>query len=314
VSEDRIRVSAVLSIHNRGALLGRALSGYLWQTMPPEQWEIILVDDMSTEDLHRVYQPHLGRMNIRHVRIDHTRHPAFGRRNPGWAGGDAFQNWYHTPAISINVGVALARGAVVCLCHPEILHAPANFERAAGILAASKLFVFGQTYLGTQEMNRTLDAMGEGWTAPGWDGFLRKMGGDAVPRFRSNELYWYTSFLPRAAATAVGGVDFEFLGGASGEDDDFKDRVGLEGYPAKLFTSIEGFHQDHSHEGEAHRRRDTAHWERGLKHNRAILHARRGGSAPHPRPANQDCDWTARQCIVEDVCYSVGGRLLVGPP
>ena len=291
-------VSVALSIHNRSRLLARALAGYAAQSMPARDFEIILVDDQSTEDLSKVLEPWRGKLNIVHVRIDHTRHPSFRARNPEWKAGDAFENWFHTPAISTNVGISMARGKVLCLCHPEILHAPWNLERAWTILEGGEKqrYLFGLTYLGTQTMNALLDADPD-WTRHTWPVFIDRMGGAEVPRFRSNELYWYTSFLPKVAAKIVRGVDFRYLDGVAGEDDDFKHRVETAGWRPVFESRVEGFHQDHTNETERHRRRDTPEWESALARNRAILDLRRKEKFL-PFEANAGTDWTAMDTVV----------------
>ncbi len=299
-------VSAVLSIHNRSVLFRRALLGYLWQTMPKDDWEIVLVDDMSTEDLTETYQGLIGHINIKHVKMDHTRHPIWKARNPKGK-EEAFENWYHTPAVSTNIGFSLAQGQVICLCHPEIIHAPDNFKKAAEVLKKDKIFLFGKTMLGTQAMNKWL-GNNPTWSSFGWYGLLGKLYGieNKLDSFRDNELYWYTSFLRREAAEKIGGVDFDYLNGVAGEDDDFKERMMFAGYPPKLIQEVQGFHQDHSDEKEKHRQRESQFWKDGLAHNRQILRMRK--ELGFPKVANRGFDWTGKECIVDIREYYIGKR------
>lgn len=299
-----IQVSAVLSIHNRSVLFKRALDGYLWQTLPPDKWEIILLDDMSTEDLRETYQHLLGKINLRHIMVDHTRHPVFKQRNPDWVKGQP-ASWYHTPAITLNLGFYLARGPVLCICHPEILHAPTNFERAFERISKQQAFLFGTTYLGIQDSNRWLDR--NSWASFGWAGFLARAGGRDLKKFSFRELYWYTSFLSKEAAHAVAGVDFRYLNGVAGEDDDFKERVRLAGWPPVYAPELEGFHQDHSHERESQHRRDTETWRIGLKSNRELYnYRRREGFLPWK--ANLGFDWACTDCAVGEISYAIGSK------
>jgi len=300
----QIVVSSVLSIHNRSKLFKRALYGYLWQTMPAESWEIILVDDLSTEDLSETYKPLLGRINLRHVKFDHTRHPIFKDKNPGWKPGDK-KNWYHTPALTINLGLHLARGPIISLCHPEILHAPENFELASIRILGEEVYLFATTYLGTLESNQWLDK-NPSWVNFGWKGFIDRVAGQRLEKY-STERYWYCSFLPRVAGRKIGGVDFEYLGGVAGEDDDFRDRVQRAGFEPTFAPELEGFHQCHDNESEGHRIRTTDVWKNGLAHNRA-LYDRRKKSGFYPAPANPQFDWTARECFVEEIRFKVGSR------
>jgi len=302
----RIQVSAVLSIHNRSRLFQRALDGYLWQTIPRDRWEIVLVDDMSSVDLAQAYSHLIGRLNLRHVKIDHTRHPIYSEMSALGPGPDGRMRWYHTPAISLNIGFALAAGQVLCVCHPEILHAPTNFERAVATLRRSNEYLFGTTYLGTQATNRMLEVSPD-WTSLGWPGFLDASGAVSLQSY-GYECYWYTSFLPRAAAVAVGGVDLAYMKGVAGEDDDFRERVKRAGWDAIHMPEIEGFHQDHSDEVEPHRRRDTEAWDDGLRRNRAIYQARKL-SGNWPFPANGGTDWSCLDCVVEEVRWTVGSRV-----
>lgn len=300
----QVVVSSVLSIHNRSKLFKRALYGYLWQTMPAESWEIILVDDLSTEDLSETYKPLIGRINLRHIKFDHTRHPLFREKNPGWQPGMK-KNWFHTPALTINLGMHMARGPIISLCHPEVLHAPENFELAAIRILQEGAYLFGTTYLGTQQSNQWLDR-NSSWVNFGWQGFLSRVAGSKLDRYGA-EKYWYTSFLPRIAGRTVGGVDFAYLNGVAGEDDDFRDRVSRAGWQAIYSPELEGFHQDHSDEGEAHRNRSTPEWQGGLKRNRELYNQRRV-SDNYPSPANTNYDWTAKECFVEEVAFKVGSR------
>ncbi len=289
-----IIVSAVLSIHNRAVLFKRAIEGYLMQSLRPEHWEIVLVDDMSTEDLSEVYKPYLGRLNLRHIRIDHRRHPFWKIRHPNGR-STAFENWFHTPAITINAGTHLARGRVICLCHPEILHRSTNFEKASIILDRHKKYIFGNVYLGTEHTNQDL-ARPPVWASQKWDVFLKRINASNLQKY-GYELYWYLSFLPKDAIETVGGVDFEYLHGVAGEDDDFRERVKRAGWLPVYSEEIEGLHQDHSNEREPHRIRDNERWKTGLERNRAVFFDRRRNDW-WPQPANQGYDWTASECVV----------------
>lgn len=300
----QVVVSSVLSIHNRSKLFKRALYGYLWQTMPAESWEIILIDDLSTEDLSETYKPLLGRINLRHVKFDHTKHPIFQKKNPNWTPGQK-KNWYHTPALTINLGMHLARGPIISLCHPEILHAPENFELASVRILNQEAYLFGTTYLGTQDSNLWLDK-NPSWVNFGWQGFLSRVAAQNLPQYK-DECYWYTSFLPRKVARTIGGVDFSYLDGVAGEDDDFRDRVRRAGWDPVWAPELEGFHQNHDNETESHRIRTTEAWRKGLEHNRN-LYRQRQKSGWYPAPANSNCDWTSRECFVEEVRYTVGSR------
>lgn len=301
-----IKVSAALSIHNRSTLFRRALDGYLHQTMPPEEWEIVLVDDGSTEDLSLTYKHLIGKINLYHVFMDHTRHPIFKAANPGWVPGRP-KKWFHTPAISTNLAVGLSSGSTVCLCHPEILHAPTNFTLAHELLQREKLFIFGRTYIGTPILNMELadiHAAGRSWTDD-WKKFVREVAEEPLSNavLDENQLYWYTSFLPRKAVVAARGVDFAYLGGVAAEDDDFRVRVYAAGWEPVHRREIIGVHQYHEDETEKHRRRESPEWQAGLAANRAIYAERQKNG--FPRLVNPG-SWSGVETLVKTVEYKIG--------
>jgi len=296
------RLSIPLSVHNRAALLRRAIDTYMQQTLPPQDWEVILVDDASTEDLGDAYRHLLGKINLRHVRFDHKLHPLWKARNPDWRPGDR-EDWWKTPALTTNLGCSLARAPFVGLFHPEVMHAPRNFERAVAALSERACYLFGKVWLGDKAVNAWLDATSD-WKALGWEGMMDVSGARACRAFKDDERYWYCSFLPKAAVERIRGVDLEYLKGNSYEDCDFKERVNRAGWPDLLDPSIEGLHQDHSGEREPHRIRD-ARWIESEVVNGQLFRTRlyRDG---FPDPVNADVDWIAQGCIVRVVDYRVG--------
>ncbi len=52
--------SVCLYTHNRAALLAQALESLCNQTLPPDQFEIIVVDNRSTDDTRRVVEDFCG--------------------------------------------------------------------------------------------------------------------------------------------------------------------------------------------------------------------------------------------------------------
>jgi len=295
-----VKLSIPLSIHNRAFLLGRALDSFLWQSLPPEEWEVILVDDLSTADQSEAYKRFLGKINLRHVYFDHTRHFMFKEKNPGWTPGQP-KNWWKTPALTTNVGCFLSRAPVVGLFHPEILHAPDNFAKAVSILSVKPGYLFGKCWLGDQAVN---DWITKKWPGPSWAEVVEKSGVQTCKFFKEEERYWYVSFLQREAVVKIGGVDFQYMHGNSYEDCDFKERVNRAGFPDIVDFSLQGIHQDHSSETDPHRIRDQK-WLDSEVVNGQLFRTRlhRDG---FPQPVNANVDWTANECVTRVVEYKVG--------
>ena len=296
-----MRLSLIVSIFNRRDLFACGLKSWSQQTLPASDWELILVDDMSNEDLREVYGPYIGQLNIRHVRMDHTKHRIFHEINPGWTDGQA-ENWYHTPALSINLGLRLARGENIGIVQPEVVAHREAFRLGVEQAEQRQSFVFGKMILSSPNFRENYVLSGDPNFESHWNICQQDPG---AIRFEDHELYWYLAFLRRDAAFAVGGVDEEYLRGVYAEDDDFKHRLRLAGWPPHLEREIRGFHLDHSHENSRRGLQQTNPrlWDRISIINRE-RYARWGHGRDHEYPlvANQGYDWGSMDCLagIED--------------
>src|SRR4051812_40231968 len=80
------RVSVVIPTLNRPALLDRCLRSLFTQTLPIEQYEVIVVDDgphLSTEVVVQRWERHHPEFNLAYVASVHAHGPA-AARNLGW--------------------------------------------------------------------------------------------------------------------------------------------------------------------------------------------------------------------------------------
>jgi len=204
-----IQVSAVLSIHNRSKLFRRALDGYVAQSMHAEQWELVLVDDMSTEDLfENLRTSDRPDQSIAHSNGPYEASDIFGdesrmvlRRPP--------PRWYHTPAISTNIGCAAARGESPLPLSPRDSSLGRQFRPGGRPpFSAQRLRFSGRPIWVLSATNGWLES--NSWTASGgWEEFIGRMQTvQPLTSFGPSELYWYTSFLPRAAVDKVRGRGF----------------------------------------------------------------------------------------------------------
>lgn len=65
-------LSVIIPTMNRAGLLGACLESLIDQTMPKDQYEIIVVDDGSTDGTREVCQAFSSRMSLKCVSIDHA--------------------------------------------------------------------------------------------------------------------------------------------------------------------------------------------------------------------------------------------------
>jgi glycosyltransferase involved in cell wall biosynthesis len=275
--------------------------------MAKEDFEIIVVDDNSSEDLKKVFEPYIGKINIRHIKIDDSQHPIFKELVPNWKGGDYNKQgvWPHTPALSINIGIKHAQGDIICITQPEIIHAPNNFINGYNMANSGYEQIFGECIKVSPRFNQWLDA--NSWYDRDFTEILHQadsLGLEYV--FAPGEYYWFVEFIPRQACLDINGVDEEFLRGVYGEDDNFRARGrmatrgetyrgrtnGISGWEGNII----GIHQNHESEKDTIKNQDrqSKKWDDGAKINRERFY-----KPILEKVANQDEDWGSNKCVKE---------------
>lgn len=301
------QLSLVYSIFNRSKLFQRGLETIASQTFPLNELEVVVVDDGSTEDIKKLLKK-FPQLNFRYVRYDHTRHPIWQELNPD----GVEREWYHTQAISANIGIKKATADFVCISQPEMLHAPNNLSRGLEIARTGRQ-VFAELWLATDRFNQYMDIK-KNRSKPFPDIFAKatEFGTEYPFEPPSNHLYWYIQFFPKQPALAIGGVDEEYLRGVYAEDDNFKSRLRMAGieefYAGRHDTTnpptgsdhIIGIHQSHYYERTLYpkQNRDGSMWNKGAETNRRRWTQWCAG--PQIK-ANEDRDWGSELLVIEDV-------------
>lgn len=104
-------ISVIINTYNYGTLLAEAVDSVLAQDMDPARYEIVVVDDGSTDDTPAVVARYDGK--VRSIR----------QQNGGQAS-------------AINRGVAESRGAILCFLDADDYWAPNRLTQVAGAFAA----------------------------------------------------------------------------------------------------------------------------------------------------------------------------------
>jgi len=125
-TRDRPLVSVVTPFRNAEQFLAEAAQSVLHQTY--ERWELLLVDDGSTDGSSRI----AGELSGHDTRISCLAHPGGANRGP---------------AASRNVGIAAARGELLAFLDADDVWRPTKLAEQLGILARERraIAVFGPT-------------------------------------------------------------------------------------------------------------------------------------------------------------------------
>ncbi len=243
-----VKLSVVISIKNRSNLFKHTLRSYDKQTMNKKDFELIVVDDGSTEDLRTLLKEYNYGMKIKYIRIDSTK--------------SEIPVWGLTPALTNNVGFKNSAGDVILICGPETLQKECNFDIAyeaaqKDISAFGLIWHSNIQFVNMLMKNPNMDRLS-------FDDML-KIPSSRVMNITQNTFYWFLLAVKKKHIFDIGGVDEEYLRGVCGEDDDFAARLRTSGIENVHEFRMIGIHLDHSQEDnyDPKRQRRTKLWEEG---------------------------------------------------
>src|SRR5450756_466358 len=101
---DNIAVTVVIPTFNQASRLELTLSSFLYQEPSRGGWEVVVVDDGSTDDTSSIIEAFAGRLPLRSLR-----QPNSGR------------------SAARNAGAAIARGRVLAFCDSDRVCAPVSY-------------------------------------------------------------------------------------------------------------------------------------------------------------------------------------------
>lgn len=288
-----MKVSVVVSAcDKREHLFSIALDTWEAQTLPKDQWEMLIVDDAEREELRELCKREAEKrgINMRFIRIDKSK--------------SVIPVKTFIPVLTNNVGFKQSKGDVVVVTGPETLQARDNL-RVAAEMVSRKQCAYGRVY---RASTRATQYIADGW---------QKLKGRSIQQLLQipgakeqcvtmpphPPAYWYFMAVAKEHVMAIGGVDERFLGGLCGEDDDFSNRMKLAGVTPVFEPRILGIHQDHAREdagdGIHIDRRDGPGYNFWV-HNMQILKANIASKDP---VTNKDYEWGSSDLIVLDETY-----------
>jgi glycosyltransferase involved in cell wall biosynthesis len=164
-----------MCVWNTSHLLKRSLETYIRQDFPKDDWELIIIDDNSEDDVLNTILPYTDKLNIRYKRLDH---------NYGMRGN----------TVAFNTGFEMAKGDVLAETTPEILLPPQTIKRLyEEHVYNERAFVAIKTYNLVYETQMLIDTVD--WKSdimnisklPGWDDPITQANAHNV-NFRTHQL------------------------------------------------------------------------------------------------------------------------------
>lgn len=196
-----VALSCVYPIFNRADLFARTLDTFVLQDMAVERYEILVMDDGSTDHLVEVVRYYAARwgLPIRYFRLDVLRCGV-----PVWrslTGGNS-------PVVAWNVGIKEARGRRIAISSPEVCHRDSGNADWLAQPYATNIGIVANVY------DRT-------WAATEFHGWI---GGGPAHRPLPFLAAYDRDFL-----VSIGGFEEAFMAGRAFDDNEFAERFAANG-------------------------------------------------------------------------------------
>src|ERR1700753_722465 len=125
---NNIKASLVICVWATSHLLKRSIETYCQQDFPKENFEVIVIDDNSPDDVRASIEFAIGKINIRYIRLEHS----YGMRGN---------------TVSFNTGFAWAYGDILMESTPEIMFQKTTIrDMYEPHLTEERAFVATKTY------------------------------------------------------------------------------------------------------------------------------------------------------------------------
>lgn len=240
----------VIATHNRAKLLRRSLVTYMNQTLPREDFELIISDDMSRDDTAQVIEEFRDQLNIIHNYLENPSHK-FRSQSAGW-----------------NVGLSLAEGEICVFSHPEILMPKGTLEKLYKTVKGFKnpVFVTMKPYFLSAGCQAKLDTVNweeelefiraipefytDSWSDGGKSIWTNRKIEDPKLKWESNT----TFAIRREHLLSIGGFR-EFDRWGPDDPDLLKRRQKLR-IPTVVITDMLNYHQNHDDVSKPERKHD----------------------------------------------------------
>lgn len=283
VGEDGIKVSVVISLFNRIEYLDRTLHTYARQTMSKDEFEIVIVDDKSTDDILGLCKNYAASSNLKfqHILVDKTK--------------GAIPPASFNQALTNNIGFKNSRGKVIIISGPETLLQENNIE-LSWKNANEGYCIYGNIYRSSANFVEFL--RNNDWRNIDFKSLLNVKGA-TDEKSQLGGFWWYYVAVRKEHIMNINGVDERYMRGITAEDDNFAFRMYQSGVPLIRNPGIVGIHQDHSNsdQSDLHSIRQNANeWGKLRNHNIALLN---DWFKTKDAVANKNIDWGSNNAIIK---------------
>lgn len=283
--KDNIKNSVIISLKDRADFLNRTLYSYAKQTMSKKDFEIVIVDDNSKEDILEVCKKHslINKLQFQYIKVDTSK--------------GAYTQKGFTPALTNNIGFKNARGSVLIITGPETLQGENNLELTWDICKAPKC-VYGVVYRSNSQF---VDKLKENKKWVNYNNFkeILSINGAIAGQPDLTGFWWYYAAARKEYILNINGIDERYMLGISGEDDDFAERMSLSGIKLLHDRRITGIHQDHTREDRLHPdhkfRFNKREWDNLRNLNCALLEKCMNGDE---FIVNKNIEWGTEKAII----------------
>lgn len=285
-----MKISVVISAKNRSKLFRRSLKQYNKQSMPKKDWELVVVDDDSDEDLLGVLKEHASNLNWQYVRMDSKKNDF---------------PIYWGPSLSNNVGFKSAKGEVTCIAGPEIM-IDSNVIEVSYHSAMAGLSAFGHVLFSSNKFVTMMDKNPAMEDQPFDNLFASPYAKNGYPDITATNFYWFWLAVKTETILKMNGCDENFMKGICGDDDHFADRLRLIGATPFHQMNTKAIHQEHAtaDKKDPKRIRRSGTWEVARKINTDYLEAWRKDANKSPI-VNEGRDWGSENLVIDRVVNSI---------
>lgn len=253
-------ISIIISSYNRIELFRRSLYS-LVKNRPKEDWELIVVDEESTQDVLKEIRNFESQIPFKFVKVKTKDIEA--KLN--------VKKYHNNPCVTNNIGFAHSSGDKIFLMGNEIIvWDDAINKMVQEIPEDLNYLILSTTYDVPEQIINILDNYGQNLTS-NMVKFCKHWPLQSI-NYRSNVTN-YLSLVNRSAWENLDGYDERYFGGIACEDSDFYQRFRALSSNKVILSSAISLHQFHGGKTTYYEPKDISkeNWDKGVSKNREFF-------------------------------------------